>query len=138
MPRGLPSPMITGVAANQIALCLLVVLTLATGAAHVWSGVGTISYGGNSYLGVGSFGTVGEISEGSEARAAGTSISLSGIDTTLLGDTLNDIQIGAAATIWLATFSAGAIVAAYSAVCGHQSTSRRFLLARRSSRLRWR
>lgn len=118
MPRSLPSPMLSAFPSNAMALCYLVDIQLASGAAHVWSGVGSVVWNGNTYLGVGSLGAVGEVSEGSDVRADGTSIALSGIDPALLNDTVNDIQVGAPATVWLALFSEGTIVCAYSLFAG--------------------
>lgn len=66
--------------------------------------------GGSTYLGVGSLGSIGDINEGVEVKADGTTVTLSGIDPTLLNDCLADIQLGAPATLWFALFSNGAIV----------------------------
>ncbi|HKD62364.1 MAG TPA: hypothetical protein VKB47_18010 [Terracidiphilus sp.] len=111
MSRNLGSPMITAITSNgPIGLLALVDITLKTGSAHVWSGVGTLSWNGNTYLGVGSLGEIGDVKEGIEVRAEGTTIALSGIDPNLLTDCLSDIQIGAPATIWFGVFQNGAIV----------------------------
>ena len=100
MARNLPAPMIAAVTAKDMVPCLLVDLTLRTLTEHVWSGVGSIVWNGNTYKGVGSLGDIGDVSEGTEVRAQGTTIALSGIDATLLNESLNDIQLGAPATIW--------------------------------------
>ncbi len=73
---------------------------------------------GNTYAGIGSFGAVSDIDEGSEVRADGMSIALSGIDPALMADTLNDIQVGAAVTVWLGLFKNGAVVATYPLFAG--------------------
>jgi hypothetical protein len=112
MPRDLPSPMITAVTSNLAAPCILVDLTLATGVQHVWSGVGSLLYGGNTYLGVGSLGQIGDVTEGSDVKADGTTITLSGIDATLLNDCLLEIQLGAPVTVWFAVFQNGGILGA--------------------------
>lgn len=98
--------------------CFLLDLQLVSGTVHVWSGVGTVTWNGNSYQGVGSLGGVGEIGEGTQVRAEGTTVTLSGIDTALLNDTLADIQVNAPATVWLGAFANGAIVAAAGAFAG--------------------
>jgi hypothetical protein len=113
MPRSLPSPMLTAIGANACSLCFLVDLTLASGAVHVWSGIGQIVWNGNIYAGVGSLGAIGDIQEGSDVKADGTSIALSGIDPALLDDTLNDIQVGAPALVSMGIFSEGAILCTY-------------------------
>jgi hypothetical protein len=112
MPRELPTPMIGAITSNEVGPCVLVDLTLASGIQHIWSGVGTLSYGGNDYLGVGSLGAVGDVNEGVEVKADGTTVTLSGIDPTLLNDCLAEIQLGAPVTIWFAVFSAGGLLGA--------------------------
>jgi hypothetical protein len=105
--------MIASVQANSVGLCWLVDLQLVSGVEHAWTGIGTLVWNGNSYKGVGSLGGVSDIQEGSEVRADGTSIALSGIDPTLLNESLNDIQVGAPASVWLGIFANGALSAAY-------------------------
>ena len=118
MSRNLSAPMIQGITATNVSLCFLVDLTLTTGVTHIWSGVGTVTFNGNTYAGVGSLGSIGDIAEGTDVKAQGTSITLSGIDPALMADSLNDIQLGAPCTIWMATFSGGAITAAYQLYVG--------------------
>ena len=113
MPRNLPSAMVTAVTGNDVTMAFLLDLGLVSGAEYVWSGWGTLNANGQSYRGVGSFALVGDVAEGSDVKARGTRVGLSGIDSTLLSDTLNDIQIGAAVTLWLAVFSGGAVLAVY-------------------------
>lgn len=110
--------MITSFTADEVTLCWLLDLQLVSGVEHVWNGVGSLSSNGNTYSGVGSMGAVGPIAEGSDVKARGTTVQLSGIDPTLLADCLSDIQQGAPATLWLATFAAGGIQAAYAAFGG--------------------
>ena len=104
--------MITAVTSNEVSPCVLVDLTLASGVIHIWSGVGSLVYDGNTYLGVGSLGQVGDVTEGSQVKADGTTITLSGIDPTLLNDCLLEIQLGAPATVWFAVFQNGALLGA--------------------------
>lgn len=113
MSRNLPTPMIQSFTGNAVVPVVLLDLTLASGAAHVWSGVGSLVYNGNTYLGVGSLGQVGDIKEGVTVKAEGTTVSLSGIDASLLNDCLADIQLGAPATLWLGIVADGALTATY-------------------------
>jgi hypothetical protein len=53
---------------------------------------------------------MGEIKEGITVRADGTKLQLSGVDSTLLGDAENDIQVGAPAVILLAMMSGATVV----------------------------
>jgi hypothetical protein len=102
--------MLSGLLSNEISPCFLVDLTFTSGPAHVWSGVGNLAWSGNTYAGVGSLGSVGDVAESTEVKAEGTTVTLSGIDNTLLNDCLSDIQNGAPATIWFALISNGQIL----------------------------
>jgi hypothetical protein len=96
--------MLSSLTSNVIRPGFLAILTFHTGTRYVWSGVGNLIYGGNTYLGVGSLGRLGAIEEGTEVRASGTTVTLSGIDPALLAECLSDIQLGAPATIYFALF----------------------------------
>jgi hypothetical protein len=77
-----------------------------TATEYIWSGLGNLVYAGNTYKGVGSLGKIGSVSESTEVRAIGTTVTLSGIDPALLSECLNDIQLGAPAAIYFALFDA--------------------------------
>ena len=111
MPRNLTTGMLSALTSPGFSPAFFVSLTFSTGTAYLWSGVGTISWNGQSWLGLGSLLSVGLSEDGSTIEARGMSITLSGIDSTLLSDCLNDIQLGLPATIWLAAMSGGAPVA---------------------------
>jgi hypothetical protein len=111
MPRNISSPMLASLTSNAIIPAFLASIRFKSEAVYVWTGVGNLVYGGNTYLGVGSFGKLGRITEGTDVQAYGTSISLSGIDPTLLSECLTDIQVGAPVTILFALLSStGAVL----------------------------
>jgi hypothetical protein len=91
---------------------IMAMLTFRTQTTYVWSGVGTLTYGGNNYLGVGSMGKLGVITEGVDVQADGVTVELSGIDPIYKGECLTDIQVGAPAKIWFGLLSANALVGA--------------------------
>ena len=66
-------------------------------AAH--SGVGTITYGGVDYLGVGTLGSISNISENTELSAAGVTLTLSGVDPALVAIALAEPYQGRICTI---------------------------------------
>ena len=79
---------------------LMVMLTFKSASKYIWSGAGPLVWNGNTYTGVGSLGQIDTITEGlGEPHADGTTVQLSGIDPTLLGECLTDIEIGAPAEI---------------------------------------
>jgi hypothetical protein len=100
--RNLGEALTTAAAAGLIHPAILAAITFRSGVSYVWSGTGSLVYAGNTYLGVGSLGSIGVISEGVDVEAKGTTIALSGIDLALLGDCLDDIEAGAPATLSMA------------------------------------
>ena len=104
--------MAAALSAGVISPAILAQLTFKSGTIWVWSGVGPLIYGGNTYKGVGTLGSIGAIVEGLSVQAAGTVISLSGIDPALYGDSMEDIVTGQPAKIWFALLSQGAIIGA--------------------------
>jgi hypothetical protein len=110
--RDLDPSMQAALEAGVLVPALLAQITFVSGTEYIWSGVGPLVYGGNTYSGVGSLGTIGAISEGVEVKAAGTSVTLSGIDPTLYADSMDDIVTGQPAKIWFALLANGAIIGA--------------------------
>jgi hypothetical protein len=112
MPRILDSAFQAALDQGVISPAILVQLTFNSGVQHIWTGIGPLVYDAQTYLGVGALGGVGTITEGSEVRADGTSVSLSGVDPALYAESLTDIKLGAPAKIWLALLSQGALLGA--------------------------
>jgi hypothetical protein len=78
----------------------MAMISFRTQVVYCWTGVGNLIYAGNAYTGVGDFGKVAPIVEGTDVQAYGTSISLSAIDPLLLDECMEDIQLGAPVTIY--------------------------------------
>lgn len=110
MSRSVDSTLSAALVAEEIYPAILADLTFRSGPQYVWTGVGDLVWSGNTYSGVGSLGYCSGVPEGVSVQAQGTTVSLSGIDSTLLNDCLTDIQIGAAATLWIGALQNGAIV----------------------------
>lgn len=110
MSRNISTPMLASLQSNLIRPAFLAIITFASQTVYCWTGVGTLTYNGNAYLGVGSFGKIGTVTEGTDVQAYGTSISLSGIDPKMLAECMTDIQIGAPATLYFALLDANGAV----------------------------
>lgn len=91
----------TAIAAKQVVLAFLAELTFKSGTVYAWTGIGPLTYNGNTYLGVGQLASVGSISEGVTVEARGTTVTLNGIDATLYADCMADIVTGKPATLSL-------------------------------------
>lgn len=101
------SDMLAALQASQLNPALFVELHFVTGVAYLWSGSGTISWNGHSWLGVGALGSVSTISEGATVEARGIALTLSGIDTAILADVVQEFQTGAPALVYLGLFDSG-------------------------------
>ena len=102
MSRNISAPMLAPLITNYVRPIFMAVLVFRSTTQYVWTGADNLVYEGNTYLGVGSLGKIGDITEGTEVKAYGTTISLSGINPTLLAESMTDIQVGAPATIYFA------------------------------------
>lgn len=101
MSRSLDTNLAAALSYGLVIPVLLAQLTFKSSTQYVWTGVGNLTYNAQTYIGVGSLGKMGAVTEGIEVKADGTSITLSGIDPTLLNDSMTDIQPGAPASISL-------------------------------------
>ena len=79
MSRNLDSTLASALSDNLISPVILAALEFQSGTIYVWSGVGTIEFNGNTFIGVGSLGSISPVNEGSDIKADGMTIKLSGI-----------------------------------------------------------
>jgi hypothetical protein len=79
---------------------------------YVWTGIGDLTWSGNTYKGVGTLGQISPIVETTETQAQGITLSLSGIPLDLLGDALDNISVAGKASVYLGFLtSSGTLVA---------------------------
>jgi hypothetical protein len=100
MARELDSTYAAGLAAGTILPVRLVQIAFKSQTVYCWSGPGPLSWNGHTFLGIGSLGKISAVSEGVDVQASGVTLTLSGIDPVLLGESMTDIQLGATARIW--------------------------------------
>ena len=92
------------VTAGTITPALLVFLDIDGDPVRVWSGHGPLSWAGETFLGVGNFGTIEPVEEYSDIRAGSCGLTLTGVPGSTL-HTLKDLPFkDRAAEIWLALF----------------------------------
>lgn len=82
--RTLSSEMQAVSTADVVRPVLFVECDFDSGAVNLWNGIGQLSYGGKSYIGAGNLLNVEPVSESTDLRANGTSVTLSGINNTLV------------------------------------------------------
>jgi hypothetical protein len=105
MPRIDATPaFVAGLEQPTIRPALFVQAQFATATLYLWTGRGSVSWNGHTWIGVGTLGGVSTIEEGSTVEARGISLTLSGIDATALPDVLNEVQQGLPALVYLGLF----------------------------------
>ncbi len=82
--RGLPATYITALDSAFWRPVLFVEITLATVTWRFHDYVGSIDWGGNTWTGVGSLGSIDAVEEGEEVSPYALQLTLSGIDTTVI------------------------------------------------------
>ena len=100
MPRDLDPTFSAALTNKVIYPVILVDLNLNNQTLHVWSGIGPLTWNGNTYTGVGTLGEVQPAQEDTVVQANGANVSLSGVDPTVLADALSDLQLGGTVTQW--------------------------------------
>jgi hypothetical protein len=110
MPRPLSTAMLAWLNGSVLPVALFFEGTFVTGTVYMWTGYGSITWNGNTWLGIGTMGGVTTIDEGSTVEAKGIAVTLSGFDATTLANVLGEFQLGLPMTVYLVGFNDGAII----------------------------
>lgn len=86
----------------KLAPIALVELAFDSGMFRMWTGLGDLQWGGYTWYGAGTLGTIGPIEETTENRAAGVELTLSGIGADVLEIAHREIWQGREARIYYA------------------------------------
>jgi hypothetical protein len=113
MARDLTASMISATTANVVAAALLFKAEFDSGDLCAWTGYGDLTFGGDTYQGVGDLGGVDNVEETMDIRANGATVTLSGIPSSLLAIALAEPYQGRPATLYLAALNltTGALIA---------------------------
>jgi hypothetical protein len=99
--RVLDSDLQASTESSEFLYCIFVDLAFDSGNLRVHNGVGTYSFNGNDYLGVGTFGSIDSIVDTLVNVANPISLVLSGIDQSILAAVKNDDVFGRDADIYV-------------------------------------
>jgi len=83
----------------------LVKLVLAGGTYRLFSGIGELTWDGQTWAGAGDLGYIGKIESTAEAKAGKVVIGLSGLDASLKAEALDELSRGGSASIYFGFFS---------------------------------
>lgn len=101
MTRDISAPNQAASAADAIAPVLFLSLGFDSGPVRVHSWLGDITWGGNTYTGIGQLGSVTPVEEDSELTRTPLTLTLSGIPTSMLSVVLTEQYQGRTATLYL-------------------------------------
>jgi len=105
MPRSITPAMLAALSAGYLRPALFAAVTFHNETVYVWTGVGSIVFQGNTYLGVGSLGSCSTIEEVGTVTAKGLTLTLSGLNPQLLNDVLGDYRVGLPCFVYLGLFT---------------------------------
>jgi hypothetical protein len=104
MPRSMSVAMLAALQAKQLLPAIFVSIGFSSGTVYMWNGLGSITWNGHTWTGVGSFGGISAVQEGATIEASGITLSLSGIDNALLADVNQNLQLGLPVAVYLGLF----------------------------------
>lgn len=90
MSRGLSSPNATAFAQRHVRPISFIEFQFASGTLRLHNGVGSYTWGGQTWIGVGNLGTMSDVEETDELSAYRVSYQLSGINTAILTEALGE------------------------------------------------
>lgn len=101
MTRGLTAGVQTAIAAETVVFTLAVELDFPSGFARWNASPADIAISGNTFSGVGALGSINAAEEGTELRAYGIQVRISGIPRDAISLALSESYQGRAATVWV-------------------------------------
>ena len=104
MPRNMTQGFLGAMQGAVLRPALFVQATFVSGPIYVWSGIGQITWNGQVWTGIGTLGSISTIEEGSTVAAKGITLTLSGIDASLLNDVMTEFQVGLPVSVTLGVF----------------------------------
>ena len=87
--------------ASQVVAAIFLEMVFDSSSVRLNSTPLSLTFDGNTFLGVGNLGKISAMEEGSTTKARGIEVSISGIDTLLLAAALQDEYQGRDATVWI-------------------------------------
>lgn len=111
MARSLTAGMITEVTGRSLSPLLLIKAEFDSADLNLWTGIGSISYGGDTYIGVGNLLGMTAFIETNKVEANGLSITLTGINSSIISTALGEDYQGRFISCFFACLnSSGALI----------------------------
>ena len=111
MARSLTSNMAAEVVKPRLRPILLAAFEFDSGALRLWSGIGELSWDGETWTGAGTLLGIGEVTETAAVRAAGVQFRLSGVPASLISLALTEDYQFRPVSAWLGAIDdSGAVI----------------------------
>lgn len=101
MSRDLTAALLAEITAVSLRPVLFYEGEFTGGTLRLWSGLASISWNSQTWLGAGNLLAISEIEETSEIRAAGVTVALSGLNTSIISAALAQARQGLAGRVWI-------------------------------------
>ena len=113
MARNLSGGLEAATTADVVAPILLVEALFDSGAVRLWTGMGSLSFNGQTYLGAGNLLAVGGVQETQELRATGVDLTVSGVPSEMLSLALAEPYQGRGCKVYFGALdtNTGALIA---------------------------
>lgn len=106
MSRGFPTAVATALAAQHVSMVTFAKLEFPSGTLYLHNSIGTYTWGGNDWLGVGDLGAIGQVQEGLDVSPYAINLTLSGLDATISGAALTEDYFMHPVTVYLGVLNA--------------------------------
>jgi hypothetical protein len=105
MPRGLSSDILTALSSSVIYPAYFVSIQFVNETVYIWTGLGSIVWNSQTWLGAGSLLSISSIEEPNNAAAKAVLLKVSGIDPVFLPEALNQVILGRPVLVYMGLFS---------------------------------
>ena len=106
MSRGFPAGVATTLQAQDVTMLLFAELGFSSGTLRLHTGLGSYTWGSQTWLGVGDLGAISEVQEGIDVSPYALTLSLSGVDSTITNAALTEDYFQRPVTVWLGVLDA--------------------------------
>lgn len=107
MPRNIDPSVMAQLQTGSYQPAFFVMLTFATTAEYFWTGSGNILFNGITWQGIGTLLGISNLEDSASVEPRGITVTLSGIDATLLPLVMNEFKLGLPAAIYMCVYYPG-------------------------------
>jgi hypothetical protein len=109
--RDLSAAVLAELAAGRVRPFYLASIQFRSGTSYLWTGYGNLTWGGQTWLGVGALGSVSAIQESNAVQADNITLMLSGVPTSLIGQAITECQQNYAVRVYFGFMNdSGAVI----------------------------